>query len=205
MVEDSAKNMLKFVIEHLEPFLGKWLLIEYRHASEIVGANRLIFTNVKKKTHAAKLSRLGTVKPESVTALFHPQELVILDPKAEEPLKPRDFKDKKAVVIGGILGEHPPKGRTFSLIACRLPQATARNMGKLQFTIDSAVYMAKLVSEGTPLENIPVKKRLTIKLSKNHYVQIPYAYPVKNGKPLISKELIDYLLSGQKSREDPRF
>jgi len=195
LVENGTKNQLKFVIEHLEPFLGKWLLIEYKHASEIVGANRTIFTNIKKKTHAAKLSRFGTVKSESFDVIFPLQELVILDPRADEPLKSQDLTDKKAIIIGGILGDHPPRGRTCQLITSRFPGAAARNLGRLQFPIDGAVYVAKLVSEGIPLEEIPIKRGLTIRVSRGHSIYLPYAYPLRDGKPLISKELIEHLLS----------
>jgi ribosome biogenesis SPOUT family RNA methylase Rps3 len=195
LVENGAKNQLKFVIEHLEPSLGKWLLIEYKHASEIVGANRIIFTNIKKRAHAAKLSRFGTVKSESFDVIFPLHELVILDPRADEPLKSQDLTDKKAFVIGGILGDHPPRGRTYQLITSRSPGAVARNLGKLQFPIDGAVYVAKLVSEGLPLEKVPIKRGLTIRVSREHSIYLPYAYPLRDGKPVISKELIEHLLS----------
>ncbi|MEM3673617.1 MAG: SAM-dependent methyltransferase [Candidatus Bathyarchaeia archaeon] len=187
-----------FVIEHLEPIVGRWLLIEYKHASKIAGENRLIFTNVKKKSHYLKLSKIARARQEDFTKIFSQEEIIILDPKAQTPLKPEDFNGKKAVVVGGILGDHPPRGRTSTLITSRVPKATARNIGKTQFSIDSAVYMAKLVNEGIPLEKIPVKKGLTIKVSENHLIHLPYAYPLKDGKPLISKELIKYLLKTQK-------
>ncbi len=191
----KAENTPIFVIEHLEPEIGKWLIMEYRHASKIVGENRLVFTNVKKKTHAIKLSKFGSVKPESFSELFRPEEIIILDMKASKPLRVQDFACKKAVVVGGILGDHPPKGRTFRLITSRVPEAAARNLGKFQFGIDGAVYMAKCVSEGTPLSEIPIKRRLTIKAGETHFIILPYAFPVRGGKTIISQELVDYLLS----------
>ena len=186
-----------FVIEHLEPETGKWLLYEYEHASEIVGKNRLIFTNVKKKDEAIKLSRLGKVEEKSAAEIFSPEKVIILDPKAEEPLKPEDFAGKDAVIIGGILGDHPPKGRTRKLLTRRFPKATVRNIGKGQFSIDGAVYVAKLVSDGTPLEKIPVKKGLSLRLDEHAEVYLPYAYPLKDGKPIISQKLVAYLCSDQ--------
>ena len=56
--------MPKFIIEHLEPRLWKWCLVEYRHISEIVGKRNLIFTNVKKL--GEKLKDLGKVESKSV-------------------------------------------------------------------------------------------------------------------------------------------
>ncbi len=194
-----ASAMIKpiFVIEHLEPEIGKWLLCEYENASEIVGKKRLLFTSVKKKGDAAKLPRLGKVEEKSAAEIFSPEKVIILDPKAEDPLKPEDFVGKEAIIIGGILGDHPPKGRTRKLLTRRFPKATARNIGKDQFSIDGVVYVAKLVSEGTPLEKIPVKKGLSLRLNEYAEIYLPYAYPLRDGKPVISQKLVAYLCSDQ--------
>ena len=184
-----------FVIEHLEPEIGKWLYMEYMHTSEIVGKKRLVFTNVKNQKDIELLSKLGTVKRESFAEIFTPEKTIILDPKASKKLRPEDFGGKEAVVIGGILGDDPPKGRTRKLVTARLPNATVRNLGKEQFSIDGAAYVAKLVSEGKRIEEIPVKKGLTIKLNRFAEIYLPYAYPLKEGKPVISEGLIEYLRS----------
>lgn len=186
---------LTFVIEHLEPETGKWLLFEYEHSSEIVGKKRLLFTNVKKESERLTLSKFGAVQEKSAAEIFHPEKVVVLDPKAELPLKPEDLASKEAVIVCGILGDHPPKGRTKRFLTKRFPKAAVRNIGKSQFTIDGAVYVAKLISEGTMLEDIPVKKGLTLRLNENAEVYLPYAYPLKNGKPVISQKLAAYLCS----------
>jgi ribosome biogenesis SPOUT family RNA methylase Rps3 len=184
-----------FVIEHLEPKIGKWLLFEYEHASQIVGKNRLLFTNVKRKSDRLKLSKFGAVKRKRAAEIFNHAKVLILDPKAKLPLKPEDFTSKEAVITGGILGDHPPKGRTSKLLTTRFPGAAARNIGKSQFSIDGAVYVARLVSEGTPLEAIPVQKGLSLKLNQYGEVYLPYAYPLHDGKPVISQKLVAYLCS----------
>lgn len=46
------------VIEHLEPELSKWLLIEYKHAAQIARGNLLI-TNVCDKNEAAILEKIA--------------------------------------------------------------------------------------------------------------------------------------------------
>ncbi|MEM3640679.1 MAG: SAM-dependent methyltransferase [Candidatus Bathyarchaeia archaeon] len=193
-----------FVIEHLEPKIGKWLLYEYMHASQIAGKNHLMFANVKMERDAAELSKLGIVEERSAMEIFNPRKVIILDPKAEQPLKPQDFKDKEVIVVGGILGETPPKGRTFRLITKRFQKAITRNLGKPQFSVDGAIYLAKLVSQGTPLEKIPVKKGLTLKLNENAEIYLPYAYPLKNGKPVISQKLIAYLCSEQIVKDEEK-
>jgi len=186
---------LFFVIEHLEPEIGRWLCIEYAHASTIVGRDKLIFTNIKNKTDMQILSELGTVKEESFAELFKPADIIILDPRAKEILKSEDFRDKRAVIVGGILGDHPPRGRTRKLITSRVPDAIARNIGKGQFSIDGAIYIAKMVYEGVRLEDIPIKRGIHIRLDERAEIYLPYVYPIRDGKPLISEELIKYLTS----------
>ena len=111
---------------------------------------------------------------------------------------------KRQVVIGGILGDHPPKGRTQKLVTAKLPSATVRSLGDEQFSIDGAVYLTKVVSEGKKLEEVSIKKGLTIRLNEYAEVYLPYAYPLKDGKPVISKELIDYLCSDKIIRDEEK-
>lgn len=193
-----------FVIEHLEPEISKWLYFEYASASRIVGRDKLVFTNVKRLEDFEILSKLGTVKSESFIDIFSQDKIVILDPRAPESLKPEDFTGIDAVIIGGILGDHPPKGRTRKLITSRAPAALSRNIGRGQFSIDGAVYVAKLVSEGVRLENISVKRGLHIRLSERAEIYLPYMYPLKDGKPVISNELVEYLVSEEIIRDEKR-
>ena len=181
-----------FVIEHLEPKLSEWLQIEYSHAARIVG-RRLLITNVKNKSEFGKLAETAHIERERTCELFKPLELIVLDPRARKELSPPDFWDKKAVVIGGILGEEPPLGRTRKLLTKTLPGAIARNLGEYQFAIDGATYMAKRVLEGERLEDLPVRVGFEIKISGMHSVHLPYAYPLVEDKPLISPELVGYL------------
>lgn len=120
-----------FVIEHLETEIGKWLLYEYANASEIIGKHRLTFTNIKRKNEALKLSKLGRVENKTAAEIFNQKKVIVLDPKAQQPLKTEDFQDAEAVIVGGILGEIPPKGRTFQLLTKSFPTATVRNLGKI--------------------------------------------------------------------------
>ena len=193
-----------FVIEHLEPEIGRWLYIEYMHSSEIVGKSKIMFTNVKNQNAALLLSKLGKTQFKSFFEIFKPEEVVILDPQAQKLLTPEDFKGKKAVIIGGILGDHPPKGRTRKFLTAKFPKATVRNIGREQFSIDGAVYVAKLVSEGKRLDEIPIMMGLTVKLNEYAEIYLPYAYPLRDGKPVIHKELIEYLRSEEIVQDEER-
>lgn len=200
----DAPMKIIFVIEHLECEISKWLYYEYAHASEIVGENSLFFTNVKKENDVARLIKLGAVEKESAVEIFRSENAIILDPKAEDHLKPEDFANKDVVIVGGILGENPPKGRTRKLLTNRFPQAAARSIGKSQFSIDGAIYIAKQVSEGTPLKNITVKKGLSLRLDDRAEVYLPYAYPLKDGKPVVSQNLVEYLCSDEIVKDEEK-
>jgi ribosome biogenesis SPOUT family RNA methylase Rps3 len=183
---------LLFVIEHLEPRLSKWVLIEYEHASMIVGRENLAFTNVKRGFKT--LQRFGRVHRESATEIFDREDTVVLDPKAKELLEPSDFDYARTVVVGGILGDHPPRGRTWSLITSKMKRARAKSLGNCQFSVDGAVYMAFKVASGVRLNEIPVAKSLTLKCGDLLEIHLPFCYPLVKGRPVISPKLVDYLL-----------
>ncbi len=199
---DKNKLGLKFVIEHLEEEIGKWLYIEYKHASEIVGRENLMFTNVKGVEDRNLLSEFGEVEARSFRDVFRQDEVVILDPKAERKLVTSDFYGKKAVVIGGILGDNPPRGRTQRYLSNLCPKAVKRNLGRKQFSIDGAVYVAKMVSEGIPLEAIRVVDGLNIRVDEFVEIYLPYVYPLNDGKPVIHEELVKYLSSEDVVRDE---
>lgn len=182
-----------FVIEHLEPKLSEWLHIEYSHAARIVGRKRLFLTNVKRRGEFRKLVKIARVERKRVCELFKQRELIVLDPRARKKLSPNDMCGRGVIVIGGILGEDPPLGRTRELLTRTFPRASARNLGKEQLAIDGATYVAKQVSEGKLLEKVPVQHGLEIQISEVQSTFLPYTFPLVKGKPLISRELIAYL------------
>ena len=60
---------MKFIIEHLEPELFEWCIIEYRHISEIAGRENLIFTNIKDQKGQNRLRKFGRVHNKSISEL----------------------------------------------------------------------------------------------------------------------------------------
>ncbi|TET00920.1 MAG: hypothetical protein E3J80_01445, partial [Hadesarchaea archaeon] len=83
-----------FVIEHLEPKLSEWLHIEYSHAARIIGRNRLLITNVKKKDEFRKLGKIVRVERKRACELFKQRELIVLDPRARKRLSPTDMRGR---------------------------------------------------------------------------------------------------------------
>lgn len=165
---------MKAIIEHLEGKLSKWVLLEYAHASSIVGRGNLTFTNVNGGADRRTLGKFGAVTDKSVSEL-ELKNLLVLDPSAKKALCPADFP--AIIVIGGICGDNPRQGRTSALLTNRLKGCKARNIGKLQFTIDGSAYVAKMVSDGARLGEIKAKPKLALELNECETVEIPLAYP----------------------------
>src|SRR3989344_3288734 len=97
---------MKFLIEHLEPELYEWCLIEYRHISKIVGKNRLIFSNIKNESDFKKLEKYGTIHSKSISGLNF-EDVCILSQYSEKTLTTNDKNKFKYFVFGGILGDNP--------------------------------------------------------------------------------------------------
>ena len=179
-----------YIIEHLEPRVGKWALIEYRNISKIVGASNLWFTNIKRKN--TNLEKLGRVFKESVAELDL-KNVCVLDPEASQTLEPKEAKSFNYFVFGGILGDYPPRKRTKSELTGKIKNAETRNIGKKQFSTDNAVYVVQEIANGKNLEDMKFKYKVEIRINDVESIILPYLYPVVNGKPLMSPELIHFL------------
>jgi len=190
------------VIEHLEPCISPWLLSEYSYSISLLKdlGLQIIFTNVSKPRDADVLRRYSAITFESsITSDEMLKDLgissiIVLDPKAEKPLRSKDATSADAVVIGGIMGDHPPKGRTWELITTRIPNAKPRNLGKKQLTIAGAAYVLRKILEGVELEEIPIKEGLIIPLKLGKYeltIELPYAFPYADGKPVLPDNYIE--------------
>ncbi|WP_456367200.1 hypothetical protein [Thermococcus sp.] len=177
------------VIEHLEE-ISDWLWLEYKHVSEWWG-DRLVFTNVLPEERE-RLAKLGSVIGESVTRFpFDRSKIIVLDLQAEEELKPEDIEEETIIVVGGILGDAVPRGRTREFITSKMEGVKVRHIGKPQFSIDGASIVAKLIAEGRRLEEIDYEENPTIKLDEFSEITLHYAVPKLDGKLLVTPGLID--------------
>ncbi|MBI4153156.1 hypothetical protein HY497_01415 [Candidatus Woesearchaeota archaeon] len=180
--------MPTYVIEHLEGKVWRWCTIEYKHISQIVGKQNLFITNIKGNS----LKSIATVKKESVTAL-NLRNACVLDPAAKKTLAPKEAGKFDFFVFGGILGDNPPRKRTTPELTSRLKNAEARNIGREQMSTDTAVYVVKQIVEGKGLSDLKFQDEIEIPLGKNESTILPYRYVTVDGKPMISKELVEYL------------
>jgi ribosome biogenesis SPOUT family RNA methylase Rps3 len=185
--------MITFIIEHLEPELYDWCLLEYRHISQIARKEYLLFTNVKSPKDQKKLAEFGKVEARSVKDLpLVKSRMCLLDPNAGGVLTPYDCKNQfEYLIFGGILGDDPPKGRTkkaFAGLDCN-----KRNLGNKQMSTDTAVYVAKKIAEGTQFADIEFVDELAIPVDKGEEIILPYRYVVENGKPVLADGYTEFV------------
>jgi ribosome biogenesis SPOUT family RNA methylase Rps3 len=193
------------IIEHCEVDLSPWIFLEYRHASIIYGRENLLFTNTPAKYHKI-LSKYGGVRSESVLELIRRneiklEEVIVLDPRAHKTLTYQDLFGAKYVVVGGILGDHPPKGRTWDYITSRIQgNIKAFNIGEGQYSIDGAVYYVEYMWRNRDMSGFRYVDGVTLKTDQGE-IYLPYRYPLVNNEPLLADGL-DYYLKHRKIRDD---
>lgn len=185
-----CKSKQIYVIEHLEPKLGKWTMIEYGHISKIVRKSNLWFTNIK---HPNKnLKNYGKAIKESVSKLDL-DRVCILDPESNIMLSPKEAKSFRYFIFGGILGDYPPKKRTKKELTQFIRHAKVRNIGKRQMSTDNAVKVVHEIASGTPLSELKFKYKIELPMRKCESLILPYQYLLVNGKPFMSLELLEFL------------
>jgi len=185
------KKQVFLIIEHCEPELSEWLLLEYKHAAKIWDSN-VIFTNVHDETAAKKLKKIGKVIKKNAGEYLKDKRCIVLDPQSKKTLKTQDFQDLYAIIIGGILGCEKPKGRTKKMISDKYGFET-RNLGKIQLTIDGEAFVARAILLGLDLEDIEIAYEVEIKHDEIHSTVLPFGYPIVNSLPLVTPGLIEYL------------
>ncbi len=194
-------------IEHLEGHFSRWIRAEYEHTKELIG-DRLVVTNAASfcREISAIVGRDSCFK-ESILNLrgvlySDPTAVIVLDPRAEERLKPGEAAAAEVIVVGGILGDHPPRGRTWELLTEKALSLgmRARNIGTLQLSIDGAAYVAYRVAEGASLESIKLIANPVVEIELGdgliREVELPFAYPLVDGRPLLYRKVIELLRRG---------
>jgi ribosome biogenesis SPOUT family RNA methylase Rps3 len=187
----SLKKQPLLIIEHCEPALSEWLLLEYRHAAKLWRGN-LVFTRVIDKKTSKVLQKLGSVQKEKAKDVYSDKKCIVLDPQAKKPLTPKDCSTTDAIIIGGLLGYEKPKGRTKKLIS-ETSGFETRHLGKLQLSIDGAVFVTKAICLGLNLGDIEIAREVEIIHDDVHSTILPFGYPVIENKPVITPGLVEYL------------
>src|SRR3989338_4746664 len=182
---------MKYIIEHLDPELYEWCMVEYTHISEIVGKEHLIFTNIKKEEEKKKLEKIGSVEQKSVKELSL-KRVCILDPAASKTLESRDKQTFDYLVFGGILGDWPPQQRTKKDLSEKM-NAEHRNLGEEQMSTNTAVYVAKKIMDGKKFSDFEFIEELVIPIEEGEEISLPFRFVVENGKPILAKGYIEFV------------
>jgi len=185
------KKQPTLVIEHCEPTLSEWLMLEYKHAAKLWDGS-LVFTRVTDKKTTTVLQKLGTVEKKKAKDAFSKKKCIVLDPQAKKPLTPKDCQTFDVIIIGGLLGYEKPQGRTKKMITDETTFET-RHLGPLQLSIDGAVFVTKAICLGLNLKDIEIARELEIIHDQVHSTILPFGYPVIDNIPMITPGLIRYL------------
>ncbi|MBM3247361.1 hypothetical protein FJZ17_02370 [Candidatus Pacearchaeota archaeon] len=181
-----------YIIEHLEPELFEWCLIEYEHISQIIGKDYLWFTNIKNPEDKKRLEKFGSVFTKSARKMDF-KGACVLDPEASKTLEPKEVKSFNYLIFGGILGDYPPKKRTQEELTPFIDNCEVRNIGKEQMSTDNAVFCVKQIELGKKFEELKFVEGVSIEINEFESVDLPYRYNLIKGKPLISKKIQLYL------------
>lgn len=207
-VRGCGGNTPLIVVEHLEEHFSRWLALEYRHSLELSGGCLAVTNAGGFCDRVSSLVGERRCFRDSITTLRgvlynNPERVIVLDPRAEKPLKPGEAAEAEAIVVGGILGDHPPRGRTWELLTRRAVELgmKQRNIGPEQFSIDGAVYVALEIARGRRLEEIRTVSSPSFTIRDPLYgseweVTLPFAYPLAGGKPLLAPGLLELLRAG---------
>lgn len=181
--------MATYVIEHLDPQVWQWSVLEYKHISRIVGRKNLWFTNFK--IGGDKLKKYGKVFTKRVNKL-NLKRVCILDSTGKKTLQPEDAKKFDYFVFGGVLGDFPEAGISLKMIK-RMPNATVKNLGMMQMTTDTAVMVTKLILKGKKLEELKFMDSVELPIRPGEVIEFPYRYLAENGKPIVTPGLVSML------------
>ncbi len=188
-------------IEHMEDGMSRWMLEEYKEAARVARSMgwSLVITGVADQRVQALLTRAGiphTSQP--ACRMLRGRLSILLDPEASKPLEPWEAHAAQALVIGGIMGDHPPRGRT-RLLTHTCPGAARRHLGPHQLSIDGALKVAALIARGARLREIPLAVAPVVEVETplgRVEIELPFAYPLREGRPWIAPGVVELLRRG---------
>jgi len=179
------------VVDNMEVRASKWAVEEYVESSRVaksIGAEFYVSGIITPELEAL-LARRGVELLLDSRSLCNRPDSILLDLWAEKTLDPLEVWGAKCFVIGGIMGDHPPRGRT-RLLYDKYPYAAKRNLGRLQFSVDGAVKMLAKILAGMHVNEAEIIYPVSLEV-KGHLgtviVELPYAYPAESGRPMIAE------------------
>ena len=189
------------VIENLEYYPSRWLVEEYVESYRFSASRGydLVVTGVVNPVMAAYLESRGVAFSRRPGYAYNRGDCILLSLDAGRRLEPWEAESAYCVIVGGIMGDHPPRGRTRLLRYQVYTAPALRHVGRVQFSIDGAVKMAILVASGRSIDEIEVASPVYIDVDTpmgRVEVELPYGYPVIDGSPSIPRGVVDLVRRG---------
>lgn len=193
-----SKPKYTFVVEHLDPELGPWSALEYKaiaDESAKAGCAFILSSVPSSLLSSREIQQTGaTVESESIETYFadRKERICLLDPKAEEELKPADASNFDVFLFGGILGDDPPRDRTSEL---RKKGFHGRCLGSKQMTTDTAVRVSRtVILDQKRLNEIPYVDFPELQIDDHESTEMPFRYIIdKQGNPVMPQGMIELI------------
>ncbi|MEB3862003.1 MAG: hypothetical protein GSR84_07275 [Desulfurococcales archaeon] len=195
------------LVEHMEEAVTRWVLEEYKEAERVAreAGFRLVVAGVGNPLHRAQLQAHGLEVWErhSWEVCDYPKAIV-LDMWTSRDLQPWEAEVAECFIVGGIMGDHPPRRRGLMLTR-HFDWAATRRLGPGQLSVDGTVKVLVQVAGGRRLEELEMAESPTIEVETplgRIEVTLPFTYPTRGGRPWISRGLARLLASGVVWDED---
>ncbi len=192
--------MVLVLIEHMER-ASRWVQEEYLEAARIAydAGWSLMVTGVVDPVDQAVLASRGLrVTPTHSWEVCDTPKTIVLDLWASKDLEPWEARVAECFVVGGIMGDHPPRRRGL-ILSAMFDWAARRRLGEGQLSVDGTIKVLTMVWRGLRLEEIHFidSPSLEVETSMGSVeVTLPFRYPLKDGRPWISPGLARLLASG---------
>ena len=170
------------IVEHMEEYPTRWLLAEYRVAAReaLSRGARFLVAGVRDGVLQALLDREGIPWAwEHSWEAYDVPGTIVLDLWAPRDLDPLEATTARVFVVGGIMGDHPPRGRG-RLLAMSFDWASVRRLGPLQMSIHTSVWALLQVRSGVRVEDLPLVEGAEVEVEGplgKYTVYLPFAYP----------------------------
>jgi len=191
------------VVEHMEEYPTRWLIEEYSIAMNEAYKSGTLFliAGVKDPSLASILARRKIPwTREHSWDLYDLPGTIVLDMWASRNLDPHEAESARIFVIGGIMGDYPPRGRG-RLLSCHYDWSSIRKIGDKQMSIHTTVWALGQIMRGTPAGKLPLcDEQASFELDLGFStveITLPFAYPCdKNGRPNIPEKIRRILARG---------
>lgn len=190
------------LVEHMEEYPTRWLVAEYVEAwreAERAGLEFMV-TGVRDPRLQSLLSRMGVPWSwEHSWQVYDRPGTIVLDLWADRDLDPLEAEVAEAFVIGGIMGDYPPRMRGV-LLTSMFDWSSRRRLGERQMSIHTAAWAVAQVIHGARVEDLPLCENAVIRMGGGLFeaeIRLPFSYPCgADGKPRVPESIARILERG---------